>query len=73
MALCTPLLVSDSAFLDYQGKLLDTYYNHESLAQGIEGYSYEQLTEAFGGDKAIYVLFTLYDGSVGRETLVRVM
>ena len=58
---------------DYQGKLLDTYYNHKSLAQGIEGYSYEQLTEAFGGDKAIYVLFTLYDGSVGRETLVRVM
>lgn len=58
---------------DYQGKLLDTYYNHESLAQGIEGYSYEQLTEAFGGNKAIYVLFTLYDGSVGRETLVRVM
>ena len=58
---------------DYQGKLLDTYYNHESLAQGIEGYSYEQLAEAFGGDKAIYVLFTLYDGSVGRETLIRVM
>ena len=58
---------------DYQGKLLDTYYNHESLAQGIEGYSYEQLAEAFGGDNAIYVLFTLYDGSVGRETMVRVM
>ena len=58
---------------DYQGKLLDTYYNHESLVQGIEGYSYEQLAKSFGGDKAIYVLFTLYDGSVGRETLVRVM
>lgn len=58
---------------DYQGKLLDTYYNLESLARGIEGYSYEQLAEAFGGDNVIYVVFTLYDGSVGRDTLIRVM
>lgn len=58
---------------DYQGRLLETYYNPETLGQSVEGYSYEQLTEAFGGDKAIYVVFTLYDGSIGRETLVRVM
>ncbi len=58
---------------DYQGKLLDTYYNHESLTRGFEGYSYEQLAEAFGYDSAIYVVFTLYDGSIGRETLIRVM
>lgn len=58
---------------DYQGNLLDTYYNPKSLGQSVEGYSYEQLAEVFGGDKAIYVAFTLYDGSIGRETLVKVM
>lgn len=58
---------------DYKGKLIETYYNHESLRQGVEGYKYEQLAETFGHDKAIYVLFTLYDGCIGRDTLVRVM
>lgn len=58
---------------DYQGRLLETHYNPDNLGQSVEGYSYEQLTETFGGDKAIYVAFTLYDGSIGRETLVRVM
>lgn len=58
---------------DYKGELIETYYNHESLGRGVEGYKYEQLAETFGHDKAIYVLFTLYDGCIGRDTLVRVM
>lgn len=58
---------------DYKGELLETYYNPESLGQSVEGYSYDQLVEAFGYDRAIYVLFTLYDGSIGRDTMVRVL
>lgn len=58
---------------DYKGELLETYFDPEGLGQSVEGYSYDQLVETFGHDKAIYVLFTLYDGSIGRDTMVRVM
>ncbi len=58
---------------NYRGDLLDTYYSKDGLAQDIDSYSYEQLVNTFGHDNAIYVLFTLYDGSIGRGTLIKVI
>ncbi len=52
------------------GEVLEICYD---MSKNANEYRYEELAETFPHKNAIYVLFTLYDGSIGRETLVRVM
>ena len=52
------------------GEVLEISYD---MPKSVNEYRYEELTETFPHKNAIYVLFTLYDGSIGRETLMRVM
>lgn len=52
------------------GDVLETCYD---LPKNANEYRYEDFAKAFPHENAIYVLFTLYDGSIGRETLLRVL
>lgn len=52
------------------GEVMEINYDMPKKANE---YRYEELAESFPHKNAIYVLFTLYDGSIGRETLVRVL
>lgn len=52
------------------GEVLEISYD---MSKSVNEYRYEVLAETFPYKNAIYVLFTLYDGSIGRETLVKVM
>ncbi|MBR4392135.1 MAG: hypothetical protein IKT08_08550 [Bacteroidales bacterium] len=60
---------------DSSGKVLETYYGQSD--KGIVGYvrdwDYELLQQLFPHPNAVYALFDLYDGSVSRNLLIRVI
>ncbi len=60
--------------LDFAGNVINDYYNSDSksLTKSVDDYSYQELSEKFNYDKVIFVVFTLYDGKISREMLVKV-
>lgn len=57
------------------GLIIKTLYNVNQLGStpSVDGNSYETLSKLFPYKNATYVLFTLYDGSIGRSTLVDII
>ena len=61
--------------LDHSGKILETYYGQSD--KGIVGYvqdwDYALLQQLFPHPNAVYALFDLYDGSINRSLLIKVI
>ena len=59
---------------DYQGNRIKELYDIKTLGLSEEynDYSYQNLTDTFGYDQAIFALFT-YDGSIGRESIIKTL
>lgn len=59
---------------DYQGNRLKELYDIKTLglSEDYNDYSYQNLTDTFGFDQAIFALFT-YDGSIGRESIIKTL
>ena len=61
--------------MDHTGKVLDTYYGQSG--KGIDGYirgwDYELLQQLFPFPNAVYAFFELYDGSIGRNVLIKII
>ncbi len=59
---------------DYQGNRLKELYDIKTLglSEDYNDYSYQNLTDTFGYDQAIFALFT-YDGSIGRDSIIKTL
>ena len=61
--------------MDHTGKVLDTYYGQSG--KGIDGFvqswDYELLQQLFPFPNAVYAFFELYDGSIGRNVLIKII
>lgn len=59
---------------DYQGNRIKELYDTKTLglSEDYNDYSYQNLTDTFGYDQAIFALFT-YDGSIGRDSIVKTL
>ena len=59
---------------DYQGNRIKELYDIKTLglSEDYNDYSYQNLTDTFGYDQAIFALFT-YDGSIGRESIIKTL
>ena len=59
---------------DYQGNRLKELFDIKTLglSEDYNDYNYQNLTDTFGYDQAIFALFT-YDGSIGRESIIKTL
>ena len=59
---------------DYQGNRLKDLFDIKTLglSEDYNDYNYQNLTDTFGYDQAIFALFT-YDGSIGRESIIKTL
>ena len=59
---------------DYQGNRLKELFDIKTLglSEDYNDYSYQNLTDTFGYDQAIFALFT-YDGSIGRDSIIKTL
>jgi len=60
---------------NYAGKLIDKRLDYEShhLTKGLNGYTYDELVSLFERENAIFVLFPLYKGSIGNDTIIKAL
>ena len=61
--------------MDHTGNVLETFYGQDGkgIVGNLRAWDYELLQQLFPHQDAVYALFQLYDGSIEREVLGKVL